>query len=72
MTRKLESLDDGKLEAQAELLKRIRDLLDTDLSDWEEEFLERMEQLVLQGHDLSTGQVEKIDEIDKGEHYLPY
>jgi hypothetical protein len=72
MTRKLESLDDGKLEAQAELLKRIRDLLDTDLSDWEEEFLDRMEQLVLQGQDLSQGQMEKIDEIDKGEHYLPY
>ncbi len=72
MTRKLESLDDGALEARAELLKRIRDLLDTDLSDWEEEFLERMEQLTLQGFDLSTDQMEKIDEIDKGEHYLPY
>jgi hypothetical protein len=72
MTRKLESLDDGALEARAELLKRIRDLLDTDLSDWEEEFLERMEMLTLQGQDLSPGQMEKIDEIDKGEHYFPY
>jgi len=72
MTKRLESLDDGALEVRAELLKRIRDLLDTDLSDWEEEFLEKMEQLTLQGQDLSSGQMEKIDEIDKGEHYLPY
>jgi hypothetical protein len=70
----LDDLNEGELEAQADLLKRIRDLQDDEgLTDWEEEFLHRMEMLVLQGIDLSRGQLEKIDQIENGdEDYIPY
>ena len=72
MTKKLEALDNGELEARAELLKRIRGLQDEDHTEWEEEFLDSMESKVLKGWDLSTAEMEKLDEIENGSDYIPY
>lgn len=64
MSKSLSTLDDGELEARAELLKRIRDLQEEQVNEWEEGFLDSIEQQILRGNDLTITQQEKLDQIE--------
>jgi hypothetical protein len=64
MSKSLATLDDSELEARAELVKRIQALQDEEVNDWEMEFLESIEKVVLSGNDLTIAQQEKLDQIE--------
>ena len=55
-------------EEREEILKRVLFLMDEDLSEWEEDFLESCEKRLREGKDLSSGQMEKLEEME--EKYL--